>query len=216
MNNHVQDDNLVLWHEPDKHELLSIGEIVVLTGVVGVGKSWLAFQLACAAEKAMHKNMDRGTACGISVRGGEAAMANYYERKHYSVDYDPHFFPAHKKGPLYTMKENGAGRTEWWELMWDEQCKGVIEPVLVVIDPVCAAVESTSDEIDEVTCGFMGALAEEAAAIRCGVLVVSHDTGSPAWHDRAARVLHMAEEDSGERVLRCIETGWEMPLTDCF
>lgn len=219
MNNYAQ-DAAVLWHESgvDKLKLLSIGEIGVLMGPLGIGKSQLTLQLALAADKAMHSNAYQGTDCAISVRARNVVIVNYDEPKPFGIGTNLNVFdfrekgPSCRKGPLYTTKDGVAGQNRApWDFLWD-QCE-YVKPALVVIDSVCCAAVDGASTSDMVTSVFMTGLANKAVAVGCAVLVVAHGTGSATWHGRADNVLHMAQEDSGERVLHCIKTGRRVPLT---
>ena len=246
----------VLWREPTEPDaeqateradaVLSMGECAILAAPGGTGKSYLALALAIAATAA--NGAHYGSACGLRVRPGPVVLVSYedspvrmYARLRAIAGRAPsraiHCWP--DPAPLFIAGE-GPGRGEarplgHWASLW--AAVRTINPTLVVIDPVSAALEGASMSEGSPVRAFMRELAREASAAKAGVLLVAHDTkaardlvragedpgagavaGSATWYDAARSVLYMAR-DGDKRSLKCIKanygrSGWSVILRE--
>ena len=248
----------VLWHATGERAaaVLSVGEVAVLSAPGGTGKSTLTLQVALAAAKAMTGRRRHwaayGEACGLRVRPGPVVFVSYEDspvrmaaraRSIAGRDPDPAgilHWP--DPGPLYRGFEGGReqGPGDNWAPLWAAVRAMDPAPSMVVIDPASAALDGVSMNEGGPVRAFMGALAGEAKAAGCGVLVVAHDTkasrdavqggdapgagavaGSATWFDTPRGVLHLsrAKDDDGARELRCIKanygrSGWAVNLDE--
>ena len=145
-------------------------------------------------------------------------------------------------GPLYHGFDGGNGQDPGadWPALWAAVRE--LAPSLVVIDPASSALADASMNEGGPVRAFMGALAREADAAGCGVLVVAHSTkadratdepgpgavaGSATWFDAARGLLYLtwkaAKHDDRDterrRELRCIKanhgrSGWSVTLNE--
>ena len=232
--------------ESSSGSVLAEGEICLLSAAGGVGKSYLTLQWANAAtlpsptpdETAMVET------CGLQVRRGPVVFAAYEDSiprckvrlKLVRGDRERHhpILALPSPTPLWRgAVREGPGKGEDWERLWN--AVGEANASLVVIDPATAAFAGASNDLSEVR-EFMASLAAEAAAHKCGVLLVTHSTkaarnaadggssmgagavaGSAAWHDSARSVLMFRILDNGNRLLECLKanyglTGWGAEL----
>lgn len=104
-----------------------------------------------------------------------------------------------------------------------------MQPTLVIIDPISAALENVDTSQTGPVRAFMRELVVEAKRADCGVLLVAHDTksarnearagrdpgagavaGSASWYDAARGVLYLRREpgNSGRRLLECLKSNY--------
>ena len=208
-------DKLIWAEGENKGAFLSRGDIAILAGAGGSGKSTLSLQFGCAMA-ATEKN-NAAKECGLLLRGGPVVFASYE---------DIPAVVAHRAqkigdpgGGLHGLKMFGRplfgpppgteghamnaepGPREAWKPFWDYVQN--VDPVLVIIDPASAAFVSPSASV-EWTRMFLDALRVEAQKIGCGILIIAHSTkaaraggmkgdpghvaGSAAWFDAARAV----------------------------
>ena len=247
----------VLWREPIEEganatmehadAVLSVGECAILAAPGGTGKSYLTLALAAAA--ADPKNSKAyGSACGLRVRPGPVVLVSYedspvrmHARLHAvagrAASHAIHCWP--DPAPLFVAGE-GPGRGDarpasHWAPLW--AAVRAINPTLVVIDPVSAALAGASMSEGSPVRAFMRELAREAHSAKAAVLLVAHDTkaardlvragddpgagavaGSATWYDAARGVLYMTR-DGDKRTLKCIkanygQSGWTVNLRE--
>ena len=194
----------VLWqHVPEAAShgvVLSIGEVAVLSGPGGAGKSFVTLALARAAawahehEEALEGEfggMGYAVACGLAVRAGPVVVGSYEDRpvrlaarlKRLSAVADCPGFPEQalycreRMRPLYSAGVRSGSRghpTTAWRPFWDRV--RMVQASLVVIDPVSVALEGAPvSEVGPVR-GFLDALQFEAERAGVGVLLVAHST----------------------------------------
>lgn len=227
----------VLWRDMGKpddtgHVVLSAGEIAVLSGAGGLGKSTITLQLAAAAAKA---DGDHGAACGLRVSSGPVALLSYEDspariaqRFKWWGDVPARVRVWEESAPLWEADpgKRGASRSAAW---WADWWAGIRarRTVLTIIDPVSVALANVSTSEPGPVRAFLGALAAEARRAQCGVLLVAHSTkagrdlarqgedpgagiiaGSAAWYDGARGVLSLTKESTPDgqsqtRKLRC-------------
>ena len=254
-------DPAVAWNRADA--VLSEGEVAVLSAPSGAGKSTLTLQVALAAAEAAPSRIQRGSqfgeACGLRVRAGPVVFVSYEDSnvrmaarlEHMAANVESEtsgsglskvqHWP--NPGPLYVGFEGGReqGPSADWAPLWAAVRAMDPHPSMVVIDPASAALDGVSVNEGGPVRAFMGALALEAKAARCGVLVVAHDTkaarnlakegddagagavaGSATWFDVPRGVLYLSRTgDDGARELRCLKanygrSGWTVSLAERF
>ena len=244
----------VLWRDAGgrcaDESVLTIGEVALLSGAGGSGKSYLSLALAMAAAEATG---DSGTALGLRVRAGPVVLVSYEDspvRLATRLEKMGAGHAAYKKvhvlgepAPLFIANPEGGvaipGRD--WRALWD--AIRAIQPVLVVVDPASAALADVSTSEGGPVRAFMRALASEAEAALCGVLIVAHDTkgarnaarvgeepgagavaGSATWFDAARGVLYLragVEDRADQRIVECIkanhgQTHWGLELAEDY
>lgn len=181
--------------------VLCAGEIAILSGAGGRGKSTLALQLALAAAAGRGSNEYR-YAAGLEIAAGPVVYASYEDRgavirhriRAISAQDDPQVcervFLAEMAGrPLFgPPMDSGiyAARPERqypaWRQFWSQVEN--VSPSIVLIDPVGAAYAAESARVESVRL-FMDALRFEAARLQCGVLLIAHSTKAERSRARA-------------------------------
>ena len=177
--------------------ILSAGEIAVLSGEGGAGKSTLAAQLAATA--AGTNDTECALAAGLLIQGGPVVILSYEDRarrvahrlnavKSYLSEREDapnalcRVHIADMAGwPLFGIPQ-GSGRWDppqplspGWAATWRYIRSLEPRPRLIVIDPVGEAFAANSNELAGVR-AFYGALRKTAEAAECGILLVSHST----------------------------------------
>ena len=248
----------VLWRDdPDARyadAVLSEDEVAILSAPGGTGKSTLTLQVALGA--AMAPADGYGKACGLRVRPRSVVLVSYEDSgvrmaarlQHMDPNADSpeirrRLLHWPNPGPLYCGFEGGRERGPGtdWPALWAAVRAMDPAPSMVVIDPASSALDGVSMNEGGPVRAFMGALAGEAKAAGCGVLLVAHDTkaarnaardgddpgagavaGSATWFDAARGVLYMSgKSDDGRRELRCLKanygrSGWTVSLAERF
>ena len=181
--------------------MMSVGEVTVLSGPGGLGKSTLSLAVAAGAAAGM---VDKKPvqACGLWVRPGPVVIQNHEDaparmktRLKWYAKKDSaawkHIFPVENPRALWRMERNSSGEShpgEGWQRLWrlvrETRAKLVILDAAKYIFP--GAPNADPGPIAE----FYRALSAEAEQCGCGVLIVAHDT-------KAARNLSRAGEDPG-------------------
>lgn len=210
------DPEPVLWRADGGAEgeaLAGVGEVCILSGPGGAGKSSVALGLAHAAGEG---EGDSGEACGLAVRRGPVLLASYEdspgrlrgrfgwlgerdEWAHVSAALDPL--------PLWVGDPEGrraAGLSTYWRPFW--RLARSLDPSLVIVDPASVAFAGASPSDGAAVRAFLLALSREAGECGAAVLLVSHDakaaryggapgaaavSGSAQWIDGARAVLHL-------------------------
>ena len=233
----------VLWHDnpaaPDLQQadaVLSVGEVALLSGAGGLGKSTLVLELVSAAVAGADLGQRFGRACGIRVAAGPVVLVSYEDAptriahrltwmNNGTVPHGVHLWP--DPAPLWYGDGAGASApgASWLDLWRSVREVGAR---LVVIDPVSAALVDVSMSETGPVRAFLRELAREAERARAGVLLLSHDTkaardaarrdeepgagavaGSAAWFDGARGVLTLTRKgEVGGRVLKCAKANY--------
>ena len=205
---------------PPRGTILRCGEVAILSGAGGFGKSLLALRFALAAA-------DGGdAAAGFRVEGGPVVLIGYEDS------------PGEIWRRLMRLREAERRRTpipdritvipnppalfsaapdrrvlpsvEWPAIFGAIRA---LKPILVIVDPASAALADASVSDSGPVRAFLGRLRREAEAGDFGVLVVAHNTkaarneeasggnpgagvvaGSGAWYDAARVVLSMRRD----------------------
>ena len=144
--------------------VLSEGEVAVLSGPGGLGKSTLALSLAIAATSPTAPGLPRMSdedkvgraACGLCVRAGHVVLVSYEDAPVRMVervkrmaegvrDILNKLYVLHNPAPLFEAdpEQHGAVRPgSQWRALWQQVQE--ITPTLVVIDPASAALGGLS------------------------------------------------------------------------
>ena len=229
----------VLWRDADgRHAdaVLSVGEVALLSGEGGLGKSYVTLALAVAGALAADLETDYGTACGLRVMPGPVALVSYEDSPariygrlgrmgQTAAAERIHSLP--DPPPLWTADSGSSRQADWWDDLW-QYVRG-IGARLVIVDPASAALADADVSQTGPVRKFLRALMHEARQAQCGVLVVSHNTkaarnalrrgddpgagvvaGSAAWYDGARGVLSLEElpDNPGARILECVKANY--------
>ena len=214
----------VLWRDADGRfadAVLSVGEVALLSGEGGLGKSYVTLALAVAGALAGDLHHEYGAACGLHVTSGPVVLVSYEDsparmfgrlRRMGNDAAAVHLHTARHPMPLWTADRNRGSTSQqaaWWGDLW--RYVGEVGARLVVIDPASAALADMSPGESGPVRAFLRALTVEAERATAGVLVVTHSTkaarsaarvgddpgagvvaGSAAWYDGARGVLTLA------------------------
>ena len=183
--------------------ILPVGEVGILAGAGGGGKSRLALQIAIAAasgeDGALVPVFRRGHARmdDLTVRGGPVVMLGYEDADaevRYRVKKIARYLTAEPAGvidnplrlsvavaevPLWAPPAAGDGYdpaapTGVWRALWD-RVRALKGVRMVVVDPIALAFDSGRDGYPTAPVGaFVGALRREARAAHVGVLLIHH------------------------------------------
>ena len=229
----------VLWRGADGQHadaVLSVGEVALLSGEGGLGKSYVTLALAVAGVLAADLGQDYGEACGLRVMPGPVALVSYEDSPariygrlgrmgQTAAAERIHSLP--NPPPLWTADSGASRQADWWADLW-QYVRGV-GARLVILDPASAALADADVSQTGPVRKFLRALMHEARQAECGVLVVSHSTkaarnalrrgddpgagvvaGSAAWYDGARGVLSLEEapHNPGARILECVKANY--------
>ena len=186
----------VLWRDPpgSKHDyrdpLLPVGEVAILSGPGGVGKSTVVTAIAAAAGAPV-EGEDFGRACGLRVKAGRVAILSYEDSGPFMAR-RMGWFGDPKRGrwdhariacdgaaPLWTADPDDrrtAGPGPWWGEWWAAVREW--RPALVAVDPSSVAFAGANPNDGAAVRAFLLAVSNEAKRGGFGVLLVSHDTKS--------------------------------------
>ena len=220
--------------------ILSVGEVAIVASPGGVGKSTLTLSLAIAAVTPS-KSAYTAT-CGLRIRHGPTVLISYEDSigriaariKRMAPSFPKQVHVWTDAGPLFVSREHGgAGPAHAWRALWNRIA--TLSPSLVAIDPVSAALHGVSLNESGPVRAFMRALAIEALAVQCGVLLVAHDTkaarnssregdnpgagavaGSATWFDAARGVMYMIRTNTARHLMAVKSNygraGWSIAL----
>ena len=189
----------VLWMDA-KHgggTVLRVGDVALLSGAGGSGKSFITLALAVAATRAAERREKQelrltGETCGLHVRAGSAVVLSYEDDPRTVAHRagliaaesgpipDPapeHMFLVPDPEPLMEADPNNPGRATkavQWSILW--RAISSVSPSLVIVDPASAALAGVNQNDGATVRRFLRALAREAAKGKFGVLVVAHST----------------------------------------
>ena len=237
-----------------KDAICSAGEPCILAAPGGSGKSYLTLALAATAVGAASAEAAFGTACGLRIRPGPVVLLSYEDRPRRTWHRFRHVAGADNCGipdevrinvhvidpavPLYEAdpdKRLGIRPALGWAALWTAVEK--IQPSLVIVDPLSAALEGVSVNEGSAVRRFMAAVADASDRFNVGLLFVAHDTkaarsetrrggdpgagavaGSGVWFDAARAVVYLFTHGAtGERLLQALkvnngQAGWGRAL----
>ena len=188
-----------------KGSLLAAGEVLVLAGRGGAGKSTLACQLALAA--ATGPTGGETSTAGLTVATGGVVLLSFEDRRWrvwnrvqriaqaQGIDRErldqamQHIGVCEAAGfPLFGVEDGGhisqaPKSLAVWKPLWG--CIAAREPRLVVIDPALAAFNGDDARVSAVR-AFMDALRQELEALGAGLILVAHSTKAAQGIDPGA------------------------------
>ena len=227
----------VLWMDARRGggTILRLGEVAVLSGAGGSGKSYVSLALAVAAARAGDEE-DR-MACGLSVRTGPVVLLSYEDDPRTvawrcgliaSSTAVPDKAPDDvlvipDPDPLMVADHENPGRVAeatLWPWLW--KAIRSKSPSLVIVDPASAALAGVNQNDGATVRRFIRALAQEAQEGGFGILVVAHSTkgarfgqtdvgphavaGSAQWMDASRGVLFMRGQGPKRAVIECVKS----------
>lgn len=181
--------------------ILTIGEVCVLSGEGGVGKSTLALEwayaMAAGAEIACGMVFPRnrpevaGAPAVVYASAEDAAWAikeradRLAERYgHHEISPSLHHIDMRGRTLFAPPRDGGfnapAETTADWDYLWEKA--GGLNASMVVIDPVMALYAGNENRAVEVR-AFISALVERASRQNCGVLLLAHSTKAARGKD---------------------------------
>jgi len=225
----------VLWMDTRRGggTVVRVGDVGLLSGAGGVGKSFASLALALAASESGDRP---GEAVGLHVRKG-GAIAVSYEDDPETMAWRAGLIAARSgpepgtlpdslgvipdPWPLMIAHEDRPGEAreaDFWRPLWDRiAARG---PSLVIVDPASAALAGVNQNDGATVRRFVRALALEGRRGGFGVLLVAHSTkaarfggdpgpgavaGSGQWWDAARGVLFMRPHGPGRAALECVK-----------
>ena len=228
----------ILWHKDDEHGgILMQGELAILTGEGGTGKSRLALQWAL---QSLEKNVGETS---IRIRPGNVVYMTYedvpaeVQRRLVRIAGPKDPLPDGLKvinmmdNPLFLQpvgaSENSTPcRSKQWREVWDTVQQD--SPSLVIIDPIAEAYRCAGYSVSGVR-AFIAALRKEAQEGGFGILLLAHSTkaarskdadpfdpgqvaGSAGWTDAVRGVLSLRWNESEGGIhkvdLRCAKANY--------
>ena len=215
--------------------VLRVGDVAVIGGAGGVGKSFATLALAVAAAST---DPDPGPAeaVGLHVRRGGAVLIGY-EDDPVTVAWragliaarsgaEPSTIPDRlavvpDPSPLMEADYDRPGDirgADGWRALWDGIAARA--PSLVIVDPASAALSGVNQNDGGTVRHFVRALAREAGRGGFGVVIVAHSTkdaryggdpgpgavaGSGQWWDAARGVLFMRGDGPDRAAIECLK-----------
>ena len=212
--------------------VLRAGEVAVLSGAGGVGKSFVALAMAVASASG---KSGAAQAVGIEVRPGPAVVMSYEDAPR-TVAYRAGMITEKvgcKPGkapdkmylipdpdPLMTAVHERPGesaRGQNWPTLFT--AIKAVEPSLLIVDPASAALAGVNQNDGATVRRFIRELSLVADTSGYGVLILTHSTkaarygqgdpgpgaiaGSGQWWDAARGVLYMRGAGPGKAVIQC-------------
>ena len=233
-----RDDPDLSDSEPVRDSVLAEGEVCILSGAGGLGKSLISLELANAAGVAAEEKQPYGRALAFRMRPGAVALISYEDKpvrvaarlRRAHGPGDPWRRTIHvfgKPEPLFVQTDLGFMPSPDWDGTWARVREAEVPISFVVVDPASSAMPTTID--GAAVRSFLRSLELEAERAGVGVLVVAHDTkaarnvaasggdpgagavsGSATWSDGARSVLYTTRTNPGSdrRRLTCIKANY--------
>ena len=214
--------------------VLSVGEVALLSGAGGLGKSTITRLVALAGATAAGKY---GDACGLQVAAGPVVLVSYEDNpiriaqhlKRLNPERPKHLLIWPDPTPLWDSnrrRTDGCCRCKEWSRFWATVKEKRVQ--LVVIDPANVAFSGASPNDGGPVREFLFDLSSEANKAECGVLIVTHDTkaarnaaeagedpgagavaGAAAWSDGARGVMTLTRvSKSTDRIIRVTKANY--------
>ena len=168
--------------------MLSVGEVTLLSGPGGLGKTTVCLAIATAAANGIASKTPQ-QACGLWVRPGIVVIQNHEDSpgrlqqklKWYAEGRERaawrHIYPIEDPKALWRMDRGASGESEvgeGWSRLWR-----VVKDVganLVILDAAKYIFPGAPNADPGPIAEFYARLAEESKRAGCGVLIVAHDT----------------------------------------
>ena len=191
--------------------LLAAGEIALLAGAGGAGKSTVACQIALTTAQGEAQSQGNGRAwkdvVGLTVRAGRVVIVSYEDRRWrvwrrcqligQAANFSDselqetleHIGVIEADGwPLFGIPEGGhigqpPQRLDVWPHLWAKVADW--EPSIVIVDPALCAYNGEDSRVAAVR-AFLDALRQELAALDAGLLLVAHTTKAARHSDSGA------------------------------
>ena len=214
--------------------VLRAGDVALLSGAGGVGKSFVTLALAVAAAGARTKRANE--ACGLHVRSGPVVMLSYEDDPRTLAfragliaagsgpkpdPAPPGLFLVRDPEPLMKANPDRPGEAEEAE-HWHTFFTGVraLAPSLVVVDPASAVLAGVNQNDGTSVRRFIRALALQAEAGGFGILVVAHSTKAARYNpnlDPSAGAVAGSGQwwDAARGVLRMRGLGPNKTVLEC-
>ena len=188
--------------------VLRVGDVAVLSGAGGVGKSFAALAIAVAAAS---PGDDSAHAAGFDVRRGGAVLIGYEDdpvtvawragliagrEDAAELPETLHLVPDPE--PLMTADPSSPGKATKaleWDKLWADVA--ALAPSIVIVDPASAALAGVNQNDSGTVRGFVRALATEAAKGGFGVLLIAHSTKEARFGKTGPDRLAVAFEKGG-------------------
>jgi len=230
----------VVWREPPSSPpcpVLHVGDVAILSGAPGIGRRWLALELAGAAAVA---ESGPGQACGLTVRAGRSMVVDFGASPDWLIGWFDAMGlseAAQRIGvwsdPAPIFNSYSAGPDGEWQPIFQKIRE--FQPSLVIINGLADAIAELSAWDGLTPWGVLNVMHGEARSGEFAILIVADDskaarspsTGHPGaaavagnrgWFDAAQTVLHM-RGDGKRRTVECVKAdfgsaGWRLDLVE--
>lgn len=222
----------------DMGSVVAEGEVGVISGQGGIGKSTIALSLAVASAEAWEADRTEGDACGLTVKAGPVIVAGFedslprlYNRARWYTDADLstlHFWE--RPQPLLCgdgRTSDGLVESPAWDAFWS--AVETASAKLIVLDPASELLADASHNSEMAVRTLLRGMVERAAGLGCAVLLIAHDNksaraavakgqdpgagaiaGASGWYDRVRSALYVLRPsvDDTRLLVRCTKSNY--------